>query len=129
MKSTPSRSEEGLDDLTGIFKAPKISDTKISTPYLVTVTAVLATPTGQTDNAYAQLFLLKNRKLGWNNKATGINKTLTMDYMLLESNKVSEMRMVVNMTAGETLELFVGHVPVPEMFCFLEQIRFCIFST
>ena len=127
MKSTPIKSEEGLDVLTGIFKAPKISDSKIPTPYLVTATAVLSAPIGQENNAYAQLFLMKNGKLGWSNQAMLMNKTVTMNYLLVESNKVSEMRMVVNMTMGETLELFVGHVP--DMFCFLEQIRFCIFST
>ena len=57
-----------------------------------------------------------------------------LNYLMVETNKVAEMRMMVNLTLGETMELFVGHLPesqsmqynnVPQSF--LEHVRFCIF--
>ena len=116
---SPKVAKGGLDLSTGIFRAPNhkdssISKSKVPVPYLVTVTAQLGSPRGSMGTSYAQLFILKNEKLGLNEKNTTLNMEMPvqMNYLLVEMNKVADMRMMVNMTEGETLELFVGHQPI-----------------
>ena len=132
----------GLDLSTGIFKAPKhkgfsISKSSVPVPYFVTVTAQLGSPRGTVGTFYAQLFILKNGKLGWNklNTTLKLEMLLQMNYLLVEMNMVADLRMMVNMTEGETLELFVGHQPYSRkdqhqnmLAPYLQHIRFCIFA-
>ena len=133
-------SKGGLDLSTGIFKAPKNHNaiyfkSKSPVPYVVTVTARLSKHPGLVATSYAQLFLLKNGKLGWKKQNLLTNTTLQMNYLLVETNKVAELRMMVNLTQGETMELFVGHIPESLNMqynnvqpIFLEDVRFCVFA-
>ena len=99
----------------------------------VTLTAIL-TNLGYQDtkgslSSYAQLFILQNGNL------------YSLDnYLLVEHNKVGDLRLEVKMQKGDTLEVFVSHHVNDKtrarrtsrgqetVQCFnLEQIRFCIF--
>eukprot|EP00091_Calanus_sinicus_P014849 TRINITY_DN3254_c0_g1_i1.p1 TRINITY_DN3254_c0_g1~~TRINITY_DN3254_c0_g1_i1.p1 ORF type:complete len:196 (-),score=34.83 TRINITY_DN3254_c0_g1_i1:172-759(-) len=119
---------DGLNLETGIFTAPA------TRTYKVTLTAIL-TNLGYEDTAgslssYAQLFILQNGHL------------YSLDnYLLVEHNKVGDLRLEVDMQKGDTLQVFVGHHVNDKtrakrngyggfetVQCFnLEQVRFCIF--
>ena len=77
-----------MDLSTGIFKAPKHHNvtyvkSKLTVPYLVIVTAMLSKPAGLLATSYAQLFLLKNGKLGWKKQNLLTNNNLTDELLKL----------------------------------------------
>merc|ERR1711970_1192279 len=112
----------GLNLSTGIFTAPT------SKSYLVTLTAQIANSGNNKLFSYAQLFILKNKNL----------ESLE-NYLLVEQNKVGDLRVEVDMERGDTLEVFLGHhIKSKYVFgssgvidrydgFFLEDVRFCIF--
>ena len=96
--------------------------------HLVTLTAQIADTNGNDGHrlfSYAQLFVLKNGKL------ESLN-----NYLLVEQNKVGDLRMEIHLKRKDTLEVFVGHHIDSKQTgggrygvegFFLEDVRFCIF--
>merc|ERR1711970_1507178 len=118
----PSSPPAGLNLSTGIFTAPTTKS------YMVTLTAQIANSDAKNLFSYAQLFILKNKNL----------ESLE-NYLLVEQNKVGDLRVEVDMERGDTLEVFVGHhiksknmlggygdIEIHAGF-WLEDVRFCIF--
>ena len=79
-------------------------------------------------SSYAQLFILKNGNLD-----------SLQNYLLVEQDKVADLRVEVIMEKGDTLQVFVGHhvnkktifggsgtIQTYDGFS-LEEVRFCIF--
>ena len=119
----PTSTDLDLD--TGIFTAPT------SKKYMVTVTAMISGKGNHEHSAlssYAQIFLLKNGKLN-----------SLENYLLVEQDKVADLKVNMALTQGDTLSLYVGHHithlsysgPSGGEFTVmgfnLEQVRFCIF--
>merc|ERR1740137_208685 len=122
-------SDNALNHETGIFTNPQDYNT-----YKITLTALLnnlghlASESKGSLSSYAQLFILKN----------GILDSLD-HYLLVEQGKIGELRIDVEMSKGDTLEVFVGHhvndktmhdryngrLTTVQGFN-LEQIRFCV---
>merc|ERR1719430_601052 len=112
----------GLNLSTGIFTAPTTKS------YLVTLTAQIANSDSKNLFSYAQLFILKNKNL-----------ESPENYLLVEQNKVGDLRVKLHLVKGDTLEVFLGHHKrTKHVFgpsgtirrhdgFFLEDIRFCIF--
>jgi len=121
--NTPTTSNLNLE--TGIFTAPT------SKMYMVTVTAMIS-GMGKYDqsymSSYAQLFLMKNGKLD-----------SLENYLLVEEDKVAELRVNMDLHKGDTLSLYVGHNIWKQLYSGssggqftaygfnIEQVRFCIF--
>merc|ERR1711936_127821 len=82
----------GLNLSTGIFTAPTTKS------YLVTLTDQITNSGNNKLFSYAQLFILKNKNL----------ESLE-NYLLVEQNKVGDLRVGVDMESGDTLEVFLGH--------------------
>merc|ERR1712215_319548 len=112
----------GVDLTTGVFTAPTTKS------YLVTLTAQIANSASNSLFSYAQLFILRNKNL----------ESLE-NYLLVEQNKVGDLRVELDLEKGDTLEVFLGHHKrTKHVFgpsgtirrhdgFFLEDIRFCIF--
>jgi len=112
----------GLNLTTGIFTAPTTKS------YLVTLTAQIVNSDNNNLFSYAQLFILKNKSL-----------ESPENYLLVEQNKVGDLRVKLHLVKGDTLEVFLGHHKrTKHVFgpsgtirrhdgFFLEDIRFCIF--
>merc|ERR550519_2157833 len=109
----------GLNLSTGIFTAPTTKS------YLVTLTAQIANSGNNKLFSYAQLFILKNKNL----------ESLE-NYLLVEQNKVGDLRVGVDKEKGDTLEVYLGHHKTTKYDTwtertqngfYLEDIRFCIF--
>merc|ERR1719154_713581 len=90
-ESDKSASQTPLNLETGMFTSPS------SRKYLVTLTAMLNTPTQKKMRTYAQLFLRKNGKV-----------TSLDDYLLVEHGKVTDLRTEVQLSTGDTLSVYVG---------------------
>ena len=122
-------SDNALNHETGIFTNP--GDSNYHT-YKITLTALLnnlghlSVESRGSLSSYAQLFILKN----------GVLDSLD-HYLLVEQGKMGDLRMEVEMSKGDTLEVFVGHhVNDKTMYdrgrlatvqgFNLEQIRFCV---
>jgi len=122
-----------LNHETGIFTNPEVNYLHI---YKITLTALLnnlghlAVESKGSLSSYAQLFILTN----------GVLYSLD-HYLLVEQGKIGELRMEVEMSPGDTLEVFVGHhVNDKTMYdryngrlttvqgFNLEQIRFCVWE-
>ena len=99
--------------------------------HMVTVTAMIS-GMGKYDqsymSSYAQLFLMKNGKLD-----------SLENYLLVEEDKVAELRVNMDLHKGDTLSLYVGHNIWKQLYSGssgglfaaygfnIEQVRFCIF--
>merc|ERR1719154_529531 len=89
----PTDNTDGMNYTSGIYTATEPRN------HLVTLTAQIANTNGNDGLfGYSQLFVLKNGKL-----------ESLKNYLLVEQNKVGDLRMEIHLKRKDTLEVFVGH--------------------